>query len=389
MANKYYRLRGSTNQDLADVFEPTAYTEADWCSYFKGESFQKPADDAYTANTTLASYKYGSSATSIKGVQRGYFPTMYYKFSTSGISAGALVGSTAFANFNTAGTYTLNRSASQMTITHPDGTTTTIPAASFRTSKVPNEIIILLVGGGGGGGGIAYYKYDKDDYRVAGGAAGGGGGVIAARVQLNNSTTYKFVIGAAGTAGSSGASGGENDSTSGGAGGDTSFLAGSTTVFTAYGGKGGQGGRMDGSYGVGGDGGGTFVGISDVAIPGYKLCSGTGGNYHSNMNRTARSACTWQIMPAETGCPLMTVIPARDSGDYASYNVSPSIGAENANPRFAGGDSLWEGWYIYNNGNGACDHSGWYVGGGGGASGKDGSTTHVTQGGSGEVYLFY
>lgn len=389
MSGKYYY--GSSATDLTDALEPTAYTEADWCSYFEDESFQKPADnDAYTANTTIANYKYGSSATSIKGVIRGYFPTMYYRFSTSGISAGAMLGSTAFANFTTAGTYTLKRSDSNITITLPGGSTTTIAKADFRTATVPKEIIILLVGGGGGGGGIAYYKYAKNDYRVAGGAAGGGGGVIAARVQLNNSTTYKFVVGAAGTAGSSGASGGENDSTSGSAGGDTSFLAGSTTVFTAYGGKGGQGGRLDGSYGVGGDGGGTYVnGTSGVNIPGYKVCSGTGGNYHSHTNRTARSACTWQIMPTETGCPLMTVIPARDSGDYASYNVSPSIGAENAWPRFAGGDSLYEGWYIYNNGNSACDHSGFYCGGGGGASGRDGSTAHVTQGGKGEVYLFY
>lgn len=387
MSGKYY-YGSSSAIDLTNTLEPTAYTEADWCSYFKGESFQKPADDAYTANTTIANYKYGSSATSIKGVQRGYFPTMTYKFSTS---TGAMTQSNAFASFTTAGTYTLKRSDSQMTITLPSGSTTTLAAASFRTAKVPKEIIILLVGGGGGGGGIAHYKYAKNDYRVAGGGAGGGGGVIAARVQLNNSTTYKFVIGAAGAAGSSGASGGENDSTSGGGGGDTSFLAGSTTVLTAYGGSGGQGGRMDGSYGTGGNGGGTFVkgAGSGVSIPGYKLCSGTGGNYHSNTNRTARSACTWQIMPTETGCPLFTVIPARSSGDSSSYNSSPSIGAESARPRFAGGDSLYEGWYIYDNGNSTYSHNGWYVGGSGGCSGRDGSTAHVTQGGSGGVYLFY
>jgi hypothetical protein len=390
MSGKYYYKSGSSTIDLANALEPTAYTAADWCEYFKGESFQKPGGDAYTANLTIANYKYGSSATSLKGVQRGYFPTMTYKFSTSGISAGSMTQSNAFASFTTAGTYTLTRSDSQMTITLPGGSTTTIPAANFRTAVVPKEIIILLVAGGGGGGGIAYYKYAKNDYRVAGGAAGGGGGVIAARVQLNNSTTYKFVVGAAGTAGSSGASGGENDSTSGGGGGNTSFLAGSTTVFTAYGGGGGQGGRLDGSYGTGGNGGGTYVNSSSgVGIPGYKVCSGSGGNYHSNTNRTARSACTWQITPTETGCPLFTVIPARSSGDSSSHNYSPSIGAENASPRFGGGDSLYEGWYIYNNGNGGYSHNGFYAGGGGGASGISGTTTHVTQGGSGGVYLFY
>jgi hypothetical protein len=302
-----------------------------------------------------------------------------------------MVGSTAFASFTTAGTYTLKRSSSQMTITLPSGSTTTITAAEFRTSVVPNEIIILLVGGGGGGGGIAHYKYDNDDYRVAGGGAGGGGGVIAARVQLSNSTTYKFVIGAAGTAGSSGASGGANAGTSGGSGGNTSFLAGSTTVLTANGGKGGgSGSSSDGSYGTGGNGGGTYVNsVSDVTMRGHKLCSGSGGNYHSNTSRTARSASTWQIMPAETGCPLMTVIPARSSGDSSSYNYAPSVGTKNASPRFAGGDSLYEGWYIYNNGNGGYDSSGWYVGGGGGASGISGTTAKVTQGGSGGVYLFY
>lgn len=390
MADKYYRKSGSVYQDLTNVLEPTAYTEADWCSYFQGESFQKPAGDAYTANTTVDGYKYGSNNTSIKGVLRGYFPTMRYRFSDSGITAGSMMGSNAFASFTIAGTYTLKRSDSQMTITHPGGSTTTIAAASFRTAVVPKEIIILLVGGGGGAGGIAHYKYAKNDYRVAGGGAGGGGGVIAARVQLTTGTTYKFVVGAAGSPGTSGAPGGENDSTSGTDGGDTSFLVGSTTVFTAYGGKHGQGGRMDGSYGIGGDGGGTYVnGTSGVAIPGYKVCSGSGGNYHSNTNRTARSACTWQIMPTETGCPLMTVIPARDIGDDPTYNSSPTIGKENAWPRFGGGDSLYEGWYIFNNGNSAYSQGGFYVGGGGGASGIDGTTAHVTRGGSGGVYLFY
>ena len=273
MSGKYYRLNSSSKQDLTAVLEPQVYTAAAWCdSYFKNEPFQKPGADTDTTNVTISTshFKYGSSGTALKGVAKGYFPTVLHQFAALEI----------------AGNYTFTRSDSAMTFKAPDGTTGTVPASSFRNGVVPKEIIIVLVGGGGGGGGgCTYYKYAKDDYRRTISGAGGGGGVCLGRIELPLDTLFVFEIGAGGGPGTHGASGGENPGTAGGSGEATYFGKSASNILIAYGGVGGAAGPKSDGSGTGGSGG-TFSYNSPTELKGVTGMNGGQGNYYNNHNKT-------------------------------------------------------------------------------------------------------
>lgn len=190
-----------------------------------------------------------------------------------------------------AGTYTLSRSDSELTIKNSSGTTVaTYSASTFRDGVVPKYLTFLIVGGGGGASGYGCDEGNKDGYNVSPGAAGGGGGVAVITAYI-----YSNMVVVAGTGGTFGADGSSSSrpstSTAGTAGNPSSvYYAQENEGITAYGGSGGSPSKGDSYYGTGGAGGKIqFEGYLDYPSTTYSSVSYSSG--YSTTHKHSRDMC--------------------------------------------------------------------------------------------------
>ena len=163
------------------------------------------------------------------------------------VQKGCLPTQTMFAEITSAGTYSISRTDSALTIG-----STTYPASHFRNGVVPKYIGVMICGGGGGAGGWGCEEGDKDGYNVTPAGSGGGGGIALGVVNLTSLTS--ITIGSGGGGGSNGSGDSRPSSGSNGGNGGTSTINTTVGTITAVGGYGGSAGTGS-TVGSGGEGG--------------------------------------------------------------------------------------------------------------------------------------
>lgn len=205
---------------------------------------------------------------------------------------------------------------------------------------------IFIVGGGGGG------SYGPvNDWTSAG---GGGGNIFYQRgITLLANQTYSCVIGAGGT-------GGTSSSRAGQAGGESTFMKGSTKLYTA---AGGSTTAWDSSYsylkgGNGGSGGAAPLKWADITA--NVAAAKRGGENGSNGSYVSAAGATYN----DSG-----------SGQYYKNFYNTRKFRSNSGTLYASGG-----------GHGGYNTGTYTIGAGGGGSGAgDGSSTSGTRGGNGSV----
>jgi hypothetical protein len=357
MSGKYYM---NTSTDVTTLCASKVHDAAPGFaasgSLFNGEStFQKAG--SLTTNVTLTGYQDATSgtATTITAVKKGYYPQVTANFGNAFWSSG------------TAGTYTITRSDSSLTV----GSSTFYPA-DFRDGVIPSQVALFLAAGGAGGGGNGYYKKDKDNYPRVPGSGGGGGGMILGWIDLTVSGTKVITVGAGGAAGSNGTSGSTSKGSSGTAGGKSSYTVGGTERLWANSGVAGGAATVgDGSYThsgspIGGSGSyasGTGLIRSSYSIKGSNGCTAiydANHEYWANNSSNKISSVKDRLM-TDTGAPEVEIVTEKYWG---LTNSTDKIGS---NTWYAGGNSYSAGAHY--------DGVGWYEycntpGGGGGGSGE-------------------
>ena len=383
MPNKYFHV----GEDLTEILEgrrSSMHDEAPISGKFTGSwSYQKAGTD--TENETLQYYQIdGVPATAVK---KGWYPIIGFDQWNS-----------MFWSAETAGTYTLTRTDTTLTVG-----SSTFYSSDFACKRIPSEIIILAVGPGGGAGGYGYYVPEKDVYYFRSGGAGGGGGMAIARINIKECHELALTVGSPGTAGTNGTNPDDRNGSQGGWGN----LGTSTTVVSkkrnntssnitlmiAERGAVGQGGNLNGGskHGGSGNGGGFTISANYPTII-KKSAGATGGGgccyeyTQTNSNKAeANNGTVFKFTSATgTGAPAVPLYsnPYDGTDIYNESdwnicnrsNITTTVNAQNAAHFYCGGCSYGAGAYP----NSHADY------GGGGAAGNNPSG-----GGNGLIALFY
>lgn len=378
MADKYFHKSTDVSTQACSFVSDSAdigtklYSDGSG-ALFNGEDkdYQRGGDD--TTNVFLPNYMVNGKP--IKIVKKGYFAKLN-------------IPDKANWSTNTAGTYTLTRTDSTLTIG-----SSSFSASSFKDGVVPCEIIICIVGPGGGGGGNGYSEYKKDKFHMIPGGAGGGGGVSICRIDIKECSTLQLKCGAGGAVGSNGGSPGSGG-TGGGASNPQNLTANSSEAANSWvkilvrngtsvnimpmiaaggGGGGGGSGNGDGEYLCGSSG---LGGYASELSGSYGCKSGTTGfggkgGSASDTKHTNGPQIYWQAYNSEDATRICT----------GKYNgTEHKLDIDNSASFYSGGCSMGYGTYHYE-GNSSPKMG--YLGGGGGAG------LARTAGANGAIYIWW
>ena len=323
----------------------------------EGKVFQQGGTNTANLNTC-----YKNQGTDVVGVLLGHLPTKTF-----------------ISSITTAGSYTLKRTNTELTIG-----STTYPASSFRDGVVPYEIVVCLTGGGGGGGGNAWFSpgKNKSGYNMAPGGGGAAGTSLVARILLNTDETLSIIIGDGGAAGSTGGSSSSGgDGTAGSGGGPTGITNSSgASRWRVAGGAGGGGASRSGddgaSAGAPGDGNANydFYCNSSYTLSYYVVAGGHGNTYGHHDFAKGPDAIKFYITSG-TGAPESS-FGGSHSNTGSAYNKSTD---EGTGSYLSGGCSLF--------GDGNWFSGGTWKQGGAGGGGSSGTTVH--KGNAGGAYFYY